>query len=220
MSVSRNIMASTACLLVGTPAVAATVESTGSIGLLGPDPIVEVSTSDGTSVDPAGVLVDIEPDEAVAAATATTDGPGIVTATDATTVEGTITNTLAEAVSVLLAYDTFFEIVTTFDGPGESGSGSYQGAVLVGGEQVGGDAGGFQAAADDLFCPEFPCDDIGFDANGPIAAFDLAAGETTSLVFAAEVEAEAIAPIPLPAAIGPALLALAGLGWASRRRPG
>ena len=67
-------------------------------------------------------------------------------------------------------------------------------------------------------CPPFPCSESFSAGTGRRFEFTIGAGETSPVEFSVVSTVSALAPIPLPAALGPAALALGGLAWAGRRK--
>ena len=137
----------------------------------------------------------------------------------------TITNLTDETLNVDLDADRTADIDISIEEPGEAGRASASTLIDFDGVPADRLSADYELAFgtplfDDVFeflCDEeLPCSDGILDTDGFIMSFDIAPSET--VVVGLRAEAVAITPIPLSAALGPAVLALGGLAWAGRRR--
>lgn len=182
--------------------------------------IFEATLADGgENVDPAdAVAVELDPEFADASAEVTTTGPGLATASDLTVVEGRFTNLLDEPIDFLVGYITSYALEIDLVAPGESAEAIFDAQFLVDGEFLGFDGDEARAVFGGPGCfGSGSCNVFVDDANGPIFGVRLEAGETAPVQLIAAAEVSAVAPVPLPAALGPAALGVAALAWLGRR---
>ena len=214
--------------LLATPGAAVTVEAEARNGILFlEDELRSLTTSE--RVDPEGaVSIEFGPDFVeedgfgVVRAGVQLDGPGETGALGLGSV--TITNLVDDWLNLDYLYFGDTSISITLDGSGDVGRARASTVLTVFFRPFRDIDSRLDASADDpnlAGCDDrFPCEIRG-GSSGPnrlALRLELLPFETVPIDLIAFVKAEAIAPIPLPAAIGPAVLALGGLAWAGRRR--
>ena len=128
---------------------------------------------------------------------------------------GTFTNLLDESVIAVVDYFFLVQAVVSLEGPSESGRAQAAFDLFVDGARE--DRGRAEVELASSECVDFfPCDLEDIDPGAFAVGFELGPNETVPFSYTAS--ALAVAPIPLPAALGPAALALGGLAWAGRRK--
>ena len=196
--------------LTASSALAATVRAVSDIGSF---IISDASLADDPfeSLDPE-TSVEVGGGESIAVA-ATVSAPGFERASAAG--GGTFTNLLDESVIAVVDYFFLVQAVVSLEGPSESGRAQAAFDLFVDGARE--DLGRAEVELASSECVDFfPCDLEEIDPGAFAVGFELAPNETVPFSYTAS--ALAVAPIPLPAALGPAALALGGLAWAGRRK--
>lgn len=226
------VLAAPLALLIGAPAAAVGVDADATVGIrfpkFGVSDVAQTEfflASEALSIEFGPNIIESFGGDATVSAEVGLGEAGQSSAV----VEGTVTVTNLIDQALTVEVDAFRQsnAGVTFEAPGDAGGADASTVITFDGVRA--DRGrafvdiAFEGSAPSDFCEALPCFFDDFDVESFLLTFDVEALGTVIVGLRAEASVTAettVAPIPLPAAAGPAAPMLGGLAWAGRRRAG